>query len=168
MIDPALPASDTAELANIRHRITELERRPNQLPIPMPAFPVFGNPEANGFWSHTLTTPTNIYRGDAYVLARTLDYDINVSGAYGSGAPTSIELEIDILGFGAFPDTTIVTETGAPPQQYAGFVDLVDVIGEDIIGRFVSFRVKVGHTGGTGNAAAGRLNKPLILRIREV
>jgi len=163
-MDPVLPASLTATENDILERLANLERRFNQIPAALPSVPVFGAVQDNGYWSHSTTTPTTVLRIDGYVMARTLDYDIQTTDTFATGAPTSIEWEIEIQGFGAFADQTVASGTGAP-GQYADLVDLVTLIGEDVLSRFVSFRVKVGHTGGTGDAAAIRLNKPLALRI---
>lgn len=167
MEDSALPASETAQARTVTDRLDRLERRLNFFPAVLPALPIFGTPEAHGFWSHDQTSVNDVYRVDAYVTAPTLDYDLSTSDAYATVAATTQEVEIEILGFGAFADQTIVTVSAAA-TQHAGLINLVDTIGEDILGRFVSFRVGVGHTGGTGNAAAVRLNKPLTLRIRDV
>ena len=167
--DSALPASDTAAFRGLEQRIQTLERRFNQIPASLPMVPIFGAVQDSGFHTHSLTSMSDMYRVDGYVLSSVLDYDIQVSDAYAGTPPTSIDWQIEVLGFGAFADTVIASDTStSPPEQFFGFVDLVSTIGEDIMGRFVSFRLAAKHTGGTGEACGLRLVKPLIFRIREV
>jgi len=168
MIDPALPASTTASANTIEERLARLERRLNFWPAVLPIAPVFGANQGSGFHSHSLTTVSDVYRCDAYLTAPVLDYDIQQTDAYATSSPTTITVEVKILGFGAFSDTVLVTDTQAPDAQIAGFVDLIDTLGEDILGRFASFRIRTAHTGGTGEAVAARLNKPLTLRTLSV
>ena len=166
MEDSALPVSETAQGHTISARLERLERRLNYFPAVLPYTVLFGAVQNNGYWSHSLTSPAAVFRVDTYVTAPTLDYDLSTSDAFATIAATTQEVEIEILGFGAFADQTIVTISAAA-DQHSGFVNLIDTVGEDILGRFVAFRIKVGHTGGTGEAAAIRLIKPLILRIRD-
>jgi len=121
-----------------------------------------------GFLSHDQTTLQEMFRVDAYVTAPLLNYDVSTTD-FGSTTPTSIEVSITAKSPAAeFPDTVLLSTTGAPGSQFAGFLDLTTLLalGEDVIGRFASFRVAAGHTGGVGNAAGLRLNKPFDLRLR--
>ena len=169
-MEPALPPSDVAYLRELEARIRLLERRQPVLSFPLPVVAIFGNPEIQGFYSHSQTAVSDVWRVDGYVTAPILDYDLSTSDAFATTNPTTLTLEIELRSYdGSFSNTVILSDTSAPDTQVAGYVNLLDAtpLDEDIMGRFVSFRIGIGRSGGSGDAAAVRLNKPFLLRVRD-
>lgn len=168
MPDPALPPSDTADLRALTGRVETLERRQQMIPQVLPFAVIGGVPQDSGYQSTNSASYTEITRTDFYVTARYLDYDLQMSSIYATTPPTTMEWKVTAFFRNvAIPTTILVSGSDSPGEpQHAGFVDLFATagLGQQVLTEFVSLRLAIKRTGGSGQAAAVRMVKPWLIR----
>jgi len=165
---PWLPPSDTANARTTDTRTFILERRPQFTEMVIPFAWIGGAAQQAGFVSQDTTTLSEAFRSDVIITAPVLQYDFQVTTAYGSGV-TSVNYELKVFAQdSAFATTVLLTGTGNSGDQMQGFVDLFDVISPDVYTRYASFRLSVSRNGGSGDGAGVRMVKPWLLRSPSV
>lgn len=166
MADPALPPSDVADTNDTNRKLNTLARSQQLIPVVIPFAVIGGTPRADGYHSVDSTTYVEMVRSDCYATNRYLNYDLQVTGAYG-GAPTSIDWQI-VATFPFNPDfpatTTLATGSGVSGTQFSGSVDLFTTVNRLVLSEYLSLRLSVKRTGGSGEAAGIRLVAPMVLR----
>jgi hypothetical protein len=174
------------DIRNLEDRVTEIERtQRNYLVQTAPVVTVNGWPRADGFTSTQSTSFLNMMRGDQVASAPVLGYDLQwstLNAAVGfdppTVAPTSIDWRIRVFSYVTSTYTTLITsnETASGAQE-AGFLDLFDLLGEDIYNQLIRIDVDLKQTGGTADITtkpqnpsdivAVRLNTPFLFRVKS-
>lgn len=161
---PWLPPSDVADTRGNNSRFVVVERRPQYQEMVIPFAWIGGVPQFQGFYAGDFTTLTEFFRSDVIVTAPLLQYDFQLSSAFGVGV-TSVNYEIKVFAEnGEFATTVLLSGTGAGGDQISGYVDLFATISPDVYTRYASFRLSFSRNGGSGDGAGGRMIKPWLLR----
>lgn len=161
----ALTPDRNAQLTSLKRRVAYLERQRPYQPVALPAVTI-GEAQGPGFSAVDDTSFNDVFRADVFCTAPILDYDFNVTTAYGTGI-TSVEYQLKLIQYDVgLTETILATGSTASTVQAAAQIDLFDLIGEELFQQFVRLNVEVKRTGGSGVAAA-RLNKPLLLRVGQ-
>jgi hypothetical protein len=163
-LTPWLPPSDTANSRVADNRTFILERRSQFMEMVIPFAWVGGTAQFAGYVAQDTTTLSEAFRSDVIVTAPVLQYDFQLSTAFGSGV-TSVNYEIKVYASASeFATTVLLTGTGSSGDQLAGYIDLFSAVGPDIFTRYASFRLSVSRNGGSGDGAGVRMIKPWLLR----
>lgn len=164
--DPALPPSDVVDVRSIAGDVGRITRRAQYTPTTIPSLAIGGTPRDSGYQSTSSTSYVEMFRADCYVSAPYLAYDIQTSDAYAGTPPASVEFEITATTpyNASLPASTTLVTSGGAVGEYAATVDLRTLISPLVIGEYLSLRVTVKMTGGTGDGAGIRMVAPMALR----
>jgi len=165
-MDQALTPTLGSDLMALERRITNLERLRQYRPVAVATVITGGAVRDFGFASLNTTSYADVFRADAYCTAPVLDYDLQISDTYGTSI-TSIEWQIEatIISDGSF--TTLASGTGTGTDQFMGQVDILELMGEEVLNKFLRFDIEIKRTGGSGDAAI-RPTRPMLLRAVEI
>lgn len=159
--DPTLQPDLGAVISALEARIRTLERAPRYYGQVVTAVPL-GAVRDFGFSSIDSTSYTEVFRADAWLTAPVLDYDLQISDAYSTSTPTSIEWRLEVTDEHGTA-TVVASGTGTGTDQFAGTVDLADTIGAQLLYRPIRIDIEIKRTGGTGDAAIRQV-RPFIIR----
>lgn len=164
MNDPALPVSDVADTRALTGAVGTLGRRLQFTPAVIPFAVIGGTPRPSGFQSVDSTTYVEVVRSDCWVTAPLLDYDIQVTDAYGSATSIDWKIEAQFPLSATLSTATLATGTGVTGTQFSAVINLFDLTSELAFSEYLSARLSVKRTGGAGEGAGIRMVKPWLLR----
>lgn len=159
--DPALAPNLLAVISGLEARIRTLERAPRYFGQSVTAVPL-GAVRDFGYSSIDSTSYTEVFRADVWVTAPTLDYDIQISDAFSTSTPTSIEWRIQVTDEQSTA-AVAASGSGTGADQFSATVDVTDFLGAAILYRPLRIDLEIKRTGGSGDVAIRQV-RPFILR----